>query len=187
MIRIRKSKIIIITALIAGLLAVGGGVLWYQNQTSYDIRDYNMEKDRPFIMTLFDKDWYWLSGYRREDSNPDTFLVHRSPFPDPYWYGKLIIKVMYEKNNPVGFVAYFVQSFYEGKILFIDVAPQARRKKYGRILLDYGIDDLKKQGVSVVRLTTRPQNIPAQALYKKAGFKEHARDATYVHFEKQLR
>lgn len=175
----------IILALVATACAVG--LAYYLLAPRTVIVDYTTTRDKQFILSLFDKDWYWLSGFNREDVDTDLFLERKSPTADTLYAGKLIIKVMYANKQPVGFVAYFLKSFYEGVILFIDVDPEHRRHKYGRALLNYAVDDLRKRGVFVVRLVTRPSNHSAQALYKSVGFKEYRRNDEYVYFEKRVK
>jgi ribosomal protein S18 acetylase RimI-like enzyme len=178
------SKKIILAALATVLCAAG--LAYYLLLPRESIVDYQIARDKKFILSLFDKDWYWLSGYSREEANTDVFLEHLSPSIDPLYAGKLTIKVMYADKQPTGFVAYYMKSAHEGTILFIDVAHTFRRRHYGRVLLDYAVDELHKKGARIVRLVTRPQNIPAQTLYKRAGFKEYMHDDTYSFFEKRL-
>ena len=179
--KLNKLKIGIVAA--AVLTVAGAGYYLTRPQTL--LREYDASRDKAFVLGLFDKDWYWLSGYAREDVNTDMFLEQRTPSLDPQYAGKLAIKVLYVGKEPQGFVAYYPKSFYEGVILFLDVAEFARRKHYGEMLLNAAIGDMFKQGASVVRLVTRPQNIPAQNLYKKLGFVEYDRNPTYVYFEKK--
>lgn len=176
----RLKKIVLI-----GLLILGGGVAYYWSLPQYHVLTYDNDRDRQFIEKLFDKDWYWLTAQSRQETNTDLWFVQKSPSTDQRYHGALIIKVLRVANDPVGFVAYYRKSFYEGYILFIDVVEQHRRKKYGRILLQHAIDDLVHQGVQVIRLVTRPQNLPAQTLYRATGFKEYERNDTYVYFEKK--
>ena len=180
---IKFSKKIILTLALVGCAS---GLGYYLLLPRESILDYDRTRDKKFILSLFDKDWYWLSGYSREEANTDIFLEHLSPSIDPGYAGQLIIKVLYADNQPAGFVAYYMKSAREGTILFIDVIHTLRRRHYGRALLDYAVDELRKKGARIVRLVTRPQNIPAQTLYKKAGFKEYHHDDTYSFFEKRV-
>ncbi len=182
--KFRFSKKIIFSGIATILCALG--LAYYIFLPREAIVDYNIQRDKKFILSLFDKDWYWLSGYSREEANTDIFLEHLSPSIDPVYTGKLTIKVMQVNSQPVGFVAYYMNTPREGTILFIDVDPTFRRRHYGGALLDFGVDAMHKQGARIVRLVTRPQNIPAQTLYKRAGFKEYMRNDTYVFFEKKL-
>ena len=184
--KIKFSKKIVLLALL--VLLSGGGVAYFIFSPREAIVEYNIQRDKKFILSLFDKDWYWLSGYEREESDTDQFLEKLLPpeSADMRYAGKLQIKMMYVKNQPAGFAAYYMNNAYEGILLFIDVAPEFRRHQYGRMLIDYAVEDMRKQGAGIVRLTTRPQNIAAQTLYKRAGFKEYTRDDVYVSFQKRL-
>jgi ribosomal protein S18 acetylase RimI-like enzyme len=84
-------------------------------------------------------------------------------------------------------VAYYLKSFYEGTILFLDVNKEFRRQHYAEKLLNYAISDLFDRGVSRVRLITRPTNTSARALYERNGFKQYDTDDTFVHYEKLTR
>lgn len=179
------SKKIIVGLIATVLLALG--LAYYIFVPRESIIDYNIQRDKKFVLSLFDKDWYWLSGYTREESDTDLFLERMSPSEEPHYAGKLTIKVMYAQKEPTGFVAYYMKSAREGTILFVDVAHTFRRHHYGRKLLDYAVDALKQQGATVVRLVTRTNNMPAQTLYKRAGFREYHHDDTYAYFEKRLR
>ena len=180
----RISKKIIAGIFVTLLCALG--LAYYVLAPRESILNYEIQRDKKFILSLFDKDWYWLSGYTREESDTDLFLERMSPSEEPQHAGKLVFKVMYANKQPAGFVGYYMKSAREGTILFIDVAHAFRRHHYGRKLLDYAVDALAQQGAAVVRLVTRTNNIPAQTLYKRAGFRETGRDDTYVFFEKRI-
>lgn len=181
----RLSKKVMLLLAVAALGSAGFVYYVFKPQVSID--DYSIPRDKKFILSLFDSDWYWLSGYSRDEADTDLFLEKMSPMGEPRYAGKLIIKVMHVDKQPVGFVAYYMKTFYEGIVLFIDVAHSLRKKKYGKALLEYAVEALAKQGAGVVRLVTRTENIPAQKLYKSVGFREYLRDTTYVFFEKRIK
>jgi [ribosomal protein S18]-alanine N-acetyltransferase len=58
-----------------------------------------------------------------------------------------------------------------GEILNLAVAPEWRRRRVARQLLDGGLDELAARGVEEVFLEVRESNVGAQALYLGAGFR----------------
>jgi len=158
--------------------------------------DFDVNRDRQFITEAFDNDWYWLTEYARGATDPIKQLELKAVSLNyPMTFGKLTTKVMYVKESffgvnaykPVGFVAYYMKSFYEGMILFLDVAHPYRRKGYAEKLMNYACNDLFNRGAQVIRLLTRPNNTGARALYNRLGFKEYKHDEKFVYFEKFTR
>lgn len=189
MIMIKNNKIRILLAML-GLMtcaATIGGIYYYYTQTnsSKDIYNFNMERDSDDIHQVMKDNWYWLIS--SPDFSVDFMLKQKAPNNrEPRYFGKLKIKVMRKNNSFVGFVAYYKKSFYEGQILFLVVDEKYRGKGFAQILLNYALNQLKKEGVSRARLVTRTSNLKAQALYKKEHFNEYARDDGYVYYEKSL-
>lgn len=180
------SRLKVISILVSVLL--GSSVSYYFAQPSSSVKDFDFNRDKNFIEQRFDSDWYWLTAFTREQTDPvKQFELHAVSLQDPASYGKLIIKVLYNKSEPAGFVAYYLKSFYEGVILFLDVDDKFRRQHLGERLLRYAFDDLYSKGVQVIRLVTRVDNLKAQGLYNRIGFKENHRDDKFVYFEKTSR
>lgn len=176
------KKILMIVCLGA---AVAGG--WYYFHTPQtNIQEFVESRDMQKILDLFDKNWYWLTPQTREEFDPSVYFKYRTHSHSPAHFGKLLVKVLYEKESFVGFIAYYKEQFYSGRILFITIDPVFRSKGYGAQLLAYAVKDLQEQGASVIRILTRTENFAGQALYKKSGFKEDWRDNTYVEFIKYL-
>lgn len=71
----------------------------------------------------------------------------------------------------VGFYDYWV-TFDSATISQIAVLPEYRRKGIGSFLLQEIIDDCSAKRVMNITLEVRKDNINAQKLYKKLGFKE---------------
>jgi len=147
----------------------------------YVIQPYSDKADRPLVHHAFDKDSFWLTD------NPQFSLSHTLDNMNPSQYtqthaGKLQFKVLHEKGKTAGFVSYFKKSFYEGRILFLWVSPDFRGHGYGRILLQYAIDELFKEGSTHITLVTRVINTWGQKVYKQVGMKETSRDAIYVNY-----
>lgn len=58
-----------------------------------------------------------------------------------------------------------------GEILNLAVAPEWRRQRIGRLLLDAGLERLAARGADEVFLEVRESNAGALALYASAGFR----------------
>ena len=58
-----------------------------------------------------------------------------------------------------------------GEILNLAVAPEWRRRRVARQLLDSGLEELAARGVEEVFLEVRESNVGAQALYLGASFR----------------
>jgi ribosomal-protein-alanine N-acetyltransferase len=67
----------------------------------------------------------------------------------------------------------------EGEILNLAVAPEARRKGLGGLLLEAGIDALASAGAREIFLEVREQNVAAQQLYQRRGFRPVGLRARY--------
>lgn len=59
----------------------------------------------------------------------------------------------------------------EAEIITVAVAPALGRRGIASQLLDFLVHEMAVQGVARVFLEVRADNLPAQTLYKKAGFK----------------
>ena len=66
-----------------------------------------------------------------------------------------------------------------GEILNLAVAPEWRRRRLGRLLLDAGLDALAGRGAEEVFLEVRESNAGALALYQAAGFRAVGQRAGY--------
>lgn len=172
---------------ITGLLSILLGTTYYVFSTQTEgIYSYNPTKDRAFILDLFKNNWYWLVSEQSVDFSAEYMLDNQASSHPPKYTNDLTIKVYRVNNKPVGFVAYYKVSFYKATLLFIVVDEKQQTHGYGKKLLDYALNDLKQQGFFVVELITRTNNLKAQSLYKKFGFKEVWRNDGFVRFEKIL-
>ncbi len=171
--------------LLALLIALGVGA-WYVTRCSEGIYDYTASTDKTWILDQFKKHWYWLISDYSPDYDPSYMLDEHAPSKEERYKGSLIIKTYRIQCKTVGFIAYYPMELYEGRILFLEVDENYRRKGIARKLLSYAIDDLKKRGYPVVRLMTRADNAGAVKLYKSYGFKETWNDGAYVKFEKVI-
>ncbi len=180
-------------ALIGVLLAmVGTGAFFYYWHSRAlleqgAIVDFDELRDTQSILDLFNTDRYWLLS--NPHSSPERMLKYRTPRPyDPFYAGKLYIKVLREQGKFVGFVSYYKETFKDWRLLFVAVKPEMRGKHAAEKLMIYALKDMKKRGATRVILTTRTENFRAQTLYKRLGFTVFAWDFPpgYVDFEKKL-
>ena len=186
----RKSnlfKFAVFTAVFS--LFIAGLVYFFPLTKSEQIVDFNPERDTKPIVQLFDKNWYWLiaacpseDSSVRDEYSPEFMLKHRTMDKNPANFGKLIIKVLREKNRFAGFTAYFKISFYRGFLQFVAVDSAFRGKGYGEKLTRYAIQDFFNMGIGVVELVTRTNNIKARSLYKKIGFTEDNIEDGFVYY-----
>ena len=105
--------------------------------------------------------------------------IEREVFGDP-WSERAFLELLQEPHirayalddEPGRLVGYAVASVAadEGEILNLAVAPDARHRGLGRMLLDTLLDMFRREGVSAVHLEVRESNAAAIALYRRAGF-----------------
>jgi ribosomal protein S18 acetylase RimI-like enzyme len=139
--------------------------------------DFNYQRDHRAIEEIFKRDWDWLVPVSPQEYSLDLVLKYRAPRQDPLYAGRLTLKVMYDKNQFIGFVAYYMKSSTAGFLNFLDVNPSYRGKGYAEILARYAINDMIKNGARCITLVTYPHNTRALKLYQRLGFKEIGRDS----------
>lgn len=88
--------------------------------------------------------------------------------------------VFYEGETPVGYIVLtFGYSFeYHGRDSFIDelyVEPQFRRKGIGSRAMQFVEERACELGVNAIHLEVDHGNEPAEELYRRAGYDDHAR------------
>ncbi|MEX0939832.1 MAG: GNAT family N-acetyltransferase [Candidatus Babeliales bacterium] len=181
-IEINKNRIItrLFTASAIAVLVIFGSSYFYTPQVK--ISNFDEARDTEFILDLFKKNWHWLVAEGTTFS-PEYMLKYRASSQDSSKdHGKEIIKVLYEGNEPVGFVAYHKINFFKCMLHFLAVREEFRSKGYGLQLLQYAVNDLIARGCAEITLVTRTNNYPAQKVYKKVGFKETHRTNGFVYF-----
>lgn len=146
------------------------------------IRAYHEAQDFPFIMSLFDNNWFWLVAQSRDEYDPTFDFKHLTWNQNPYNFGKLQVRMYYVANQPIGFIAYYKKNFYEGHIWYICVEKEYRNQGYAKELLHYAIQDLLNQGCQIVTLLTRLINEHARKAYTRLGFIESSRDDTFIYY-----
>ena len=72
----------------------------------------------------------------------------------------------------------------EAHLLNVCITRDRQGRGYGRVLLDFLVDDLRRRDVSTIFLEVRPSNLPAIRLYESAGFVEIGLRPNYYPAEK---
>ncbi|WP_051548003.1 bifunctional tRNA (adenosine(37)-N6)-threonylcarbamoyltransferase complex dimerization subunit type 1 TsaB/ribosomal protein alanine acetyltransferase RimI [Sneathiella glossodoripedis] len=113
--------------------------------------------------------------------------LHKSCFSEPWSetaFEKLLLlngtiaQVTLSNDQPVGFALY-QKTLDEAEILTLGILPLQRNQNFGSHLLRAGLEHLKEQGVAKVLLEVSTDNLSAQRLYQKAGFREIGKRAGY--------
>lgn len=185
-------------ALVLGTLAIAGalGFFLFQRtaQPVESIVPYDAVRDQAALLRIFDENAYWLDT--RLDLPLDqqlftearaSFLQHLTedaviPEADRIPYTLRFMVYRYE-GETVGFVAYRFLTSSRGQLLLIAVNEKIRKHGIARKLLRFAIEQMRLHGVQSIELLTRTDNIPAQKLYRSAGFKELQKDTRFVTFE----
>ena len=111
---------------------------------------------------------------------PAVVELEKDCFPDPWnersWQESFARADFFgfalkEGERLVGFVC-GVSLFEESELLKIAVAPVARGKGYGDVLLKALTATAKKRGAEKMFLEVREGNIPARKLYEKNAFEQ---------------
>lgn len=160
------------------------GINKTQSSESRQIDFYQPTRDRQDIIDLFYRNLDWLTTNR--DYSAEFMLDTHSPNDyESRYFGKFNIKVLRHDNAFVGFVGYYMKNFYEGTVVFLAIHEDFRGKHYGELLLRDAIDELKKQGASVITLLTWLHNKRSRALYERVGFVETSRSDTIIYYRYQ--
>lgn len=175
----------VIKSIVLGMIVflVGGFGYYYKASHSPSIYAFDKARDTQQIINIFHQNWHWLLA--SDDYSPEFALKHLAPTHERHYLGTLKIDVLRQYDQLIGFVAYYMETATEGRLLFLAVDSKFRRYKYGEKLLRYGLKQLALLGAQKIFLVTRTSNVPAQALYNRVGFYEVARDKPtgFVHFE----
>lgn len=165
-----------IVVLIGLALAGYGCYQLYHHYTAEhgEIRSYQTKEDEQYIKKEFEDNWYTLIANPSYDV--DFMLNKKAPNErEPQYFGKMAIKMLYHDNRPIGFITYYMQTSYQGDILFLVIDKNFRGKRYGEKLLNYAFDKMKKEGAKTIKIFTRTENTSAQRLYTRMGFVETGR------------
>ncbi|MGI6787301.1 MAG: ribosomal protein S18-alanine N-acetyltransferase [Acholeplasmataceae bacterium] len=116
--------------------------------------------------------------YRRAiESDIETIIqLQKESFPDEYpnisyqmSSKNYRIYVACDEEEIIGYVLYQVIDD-EGEVYFFTVKNEYRGKKIGQNLLDFSLNELRKEKIKKVTLETRASNVVAQKIYEKSGF-----------------
>ena len=177
----RKNRLLFLLS----ALALAGGITWFSlHQTAQgpQIIEFDISRDGNEIIAIFDREWYWLLPGDRDSYSPETMLAYRAPHGDPLYAGRMKIKVLREKDQFIGFIAWYLKKPMEGFLNFVVVNPEFRGKRYAEKLVQYALDEMKKEGVQKISLVTRPSNQRARAVYNRMGFAQTGIDNDFVYF-----
>jgi len=163
--------------------AIGAGTWFYAWQQPRLIYDVNIDRDMQPILDIFAADSYWLdAGYDETQDKYRRMLKYGYVNDNPMYPNRLKFKILRDKGEFIGFTAYYKTAPTVGKILFVAVRGDRRGKRYGQVLMDTAIAELKKLGANRIELVTRVSNTAAHKLYTRMGFQETGRDDEYVSF-----
>jgi putative acetyltransferase len=96
-----------------------------------------------------------------------------------------------EENFLLGFGAVATRGADEsgttwGELKRMYVAPAARGRRVGRLILDRLVDHAKAQGIAVLRLETGDKQLEALSLYRSVGFANRGPFAGYPDNESSI-
>jgi ribosomal protein S18 acetylase RimI-like enzyme len=156
-------------------------------QSSIQIDDYNETRDEQHIKNSFYADYYWLYPDESYDVEQHVgfMLKYKAPTEDPLYVGTLHIKVLRVNNEFAGFTAYYMETLTRGRLLFLDIKKEFRKRGFGEKLARLAVKELKKMGSQTIVLVTRVNN-PAQNIYRRVGFQETSHDEEFLHMALQV-
>ncbi|MFT6765479.1 MAG: ribosomal protein S18 acetylase RimI-like enzyme [Alteromonas naphthalenivorans] len=139
-----------------------------------------------FVEKVFKENFSLLTV--NPDHNFDVMLQKRSPNRhESKYFGKMDTVILYDNNDPVGFISYYMKKTYKGHILYLAIDQKFRRKGYARKLVSFAMDSLKKQGAKVIKICTYDFNIAAQKLYtQQFGFIKEDQDGKFIFYRKDV-
>ena len=145
---------------------------WYRMDRSLDdipnppeiLRFENVEKDK--IREFLEAANHCTSG-----SYEGETMVYLAGIPDMLlnlWYNMQELYNVYKDNNMIGILNLTPNS--QSNLNNIGVAPKFRSKGFGKLILLYALERLKKLGKEKVGLRVHVKNTRATELYKSFGF-----------------
>ena len=87
-------------------------------------------------------------------------------------------KIIKNDNKIIGYIIYRI-IFDEAEILNIVIDKDFRGLKIGKTLINFAIEDIKKRNCKVIFLEVHQNNIIAQKLYERTGFKKYGTRQKY--------
>ena len=157
-------------AFITLFFLISNSLICTESTQSFQICNFNHERDAQEILDLFEKNWHRL--VEGDDKTlPPFMLKYRTYDTNPQNFGSLHFKIIRENNQLAGFAAYYLEKPTRGQILLLAVGENFRGKGYGTILMKEAIRDLFSFGADHITLWTDTDNYHAHRVYEKLGFK----------------
>lgn len=105
--------------------------------------------------------------------------------------GSIRAAVSIEEDEDVARLPFWNEAFApEGELARIAVLPEDQNRGLGRIMLQFGMDELKRRGFRGVHLMVNRQNVKAIRCYSVFGFSVvgecHMYDQDFLCYEKEL-
>lgn len=181
----KKFWILVSTLLVA--LCLGFASRYYYSNNG--IVDYDSSAEQQVFLQQLFKDNMYLLVSEESDFSLDHMLRYKVSRKNDPSMPLHTMKLYKDHGKLVGFTTYYYPYMHQighGLVLFLVVDAAARGKGYGRKLLEYALNDLRKQGCTSVELAVRIENAEAQKLYKKLGFYEYWRDDKFIRMKRLL-
>lgn len=111
-------------------------------------------------------------------------IVFKESLGETFLYDELYLNPfarMYIIEDDLGFAGYMgLRVDDQADMMNFAIVPERQRQGYGKALLLYVLDELRKEGVSKLTLEVRESNTNAQKLYESCGFiRSHVRKNYY--------
>lgn len=129
------------------------------------IKDFDLNRDKQAVKDMFIFDWDQLCAGNMHDYT-------KSLVDDLLEYMQGNCKVLYQGNQLVGFIEYFIKSDNRAHVDALAVHTDYRGKGFGVLLLQYALDDIASWGVDYVTIDVILSNDIAHSLYENK-FKFH--------------
>ena len=105
--------------------------------------------------------------------------------------GKIMAAISLEEDEEVDNLPYWDDSLRpEGELARLAVLPEEQSKGYGRIMLQHGMDELKRRGYKGIRFLVNRYNTKAIRCYEVFGFRIvgecHMFEQDFFCYEKEL-
>jgi GNAT superfamily N-acetyltransferase len=142
------------------------------------IRQANID-DLDMIVPMFD-------AYRQFYNQPPDLELARAFILERFQHGQSIVFLALDMNgSPLGFTQLYPSfSSVSARRIFVlndlFVAPNGRRRKVGRLLLQAAAEFARKVGAARLTLSTALDNSAAQALYENSGWVRDDAFCTYT-------
>jgi ribosomal-protein-alanine N-acetyltransferase len=82
-----------------------------------------------------------------------------------------LVRVAEKSGQLIGFILALVQNDSSVHMITLDVLPEFRRQGAGILLMNAVHEEMAKHGITTAILEVSCNNLPAQKLYKKLGYK----------------